>query len=100
MKKTATAVGKVSAGIVEHGGDVSLEGQSIELATGDEPTLLLLIDGTFAGGECKLRDFSISLCGAKAAASVGSVFKLPAEWEGTPKLTDGNYQDANYFSLP
>ncbi|MEO7318714.1 MAG: cellulase family glycosylhydrolase, partial [Chthoniobacteraceae bacterium] len=89
LKKTASAVEKVGALVIEHGGDATLEGQSVELAAGDELTLLPQIDGAFAGGDCELREFSITLGGAKAAASAG--YKLPAAWVGTKTgSADGN----------
>lgn len=87
LKKTATTVEKVGELTIPNGGDVLLEGQSIALAAGEELTLLPQIDGTFAGGDCLLKDFSISLQDAKATASAG--YRLPAEWEGTQKSRAG-----------
>ena len=84
LKKTAGGVEKIGGLAIENGGDVSLEGQTVPLSAGEELTLLPQIDGAFAGGDCKLKDFSISLGDAKAApANAG--YRLPAAWEGREK---------------
>ncbi len=67
LKKTADGVGPVGEVTIPNGGEIALEGQTVELAIGQELTLLPQIDGMFAGGDCKLKDFSISL-GDPAAA--------------------------------
>ncbi len=65
------------------------------LAAGEELTLLPQIDGMFAGGDCKLKDFSISL-GEKSASPANQGYKLPAAWEGTQKgSAAGNPISAN-----
>ncbi len=84
LKKTAGGVEKVGGLAIENGGDVSLEGQSVPLAAGEELTLLPQIDGAFAGGDCKLKDFSISL-GDKSASPANQGYRLPAAWEGAQK---------------
>ncbi len=61
LKKTADGVGPVGEVTIPNGGEIPLEGQVIELAIGQELTLLPQIDCMFAGGDCKLKDFSISL---------------------------------------
>ena len=95
LKKTAGGVEKIGGIAVENGGDVSLEGQSVPLAAGEELTLLPQIDGMFAGGDCKLKDFSISL-GEKSASPANQGYKLPATWEGTQKgSAAGNPISAN-----
>jgi len=83
LKKTAAGVEKVGGVTVPHGGETSLEGQSVALAAGEELTLLPQIDGQFAGGDLKLKEFSVSLGDAKAAAGAG--YRLPAAWEGATK---------------
>ncbi len=89
VKKSADGVEKVGGITVPDGGEASLEGQSVALAVGEEFTLLPQIDGAFAGGDLKLKDFSISLGDAKATAGAG--YRLPAAWEGKAKgSADGN----------
>jgi hypothetical protein len=83
LKKTAAGVEKVGSISVPHGGETSLEGQIVELRAGDELTLLPQIDGMFAGGNARLKDFSISLGSATAASGTG--YRLPAAWEGAEK---------------
>ncbi len=80
----AESVEKVGALTIENGGEALLEGQTVPLAAGEELTLLPQIDGAFAGGDCKLKDFSISL-GGKNASPANQGYKLPAAWEGKEK---------------
>ena len=95
LKKTATTVEKIASVPVASGTEVSLEGQSVELAVGEELTMLPQIEGNFAGGDSKFKDFSISLGDAKeAVANPG--YKLPSLWEGTQKgSAGGNPVSAN-----
>ncbi len=83
LKKNASGVEKLGSISVPHDGETSLEGQSFALAAGDELTLLPQVDGMFAGAEARLKNFSISLGGAKAAVTAG--YKLPATWDGQEK---------------
>ena len=83
LKKTAAGVEKVGGLTIPHEGETPLEGQSVTLAAGEELALLPQIDGNFAGGDLKLRDFSISLGNSKATESGG--YRLPATWEGAQK---------------
>ncbi len=84
LKKTATAVEKIGGVSIANNIETSLEGQSVTLAAGEELTLLPQIDGMFAGGDCKLKDFSISLGDAQAAPA-NQGYRLPAAWEGKEK---------------
>ncbi|MEO5917809.1 MAG: hypothetical protein ABIS50_26490 [Luteolibacter sp.] len=81
LKKSAAGMEKVGALTIPNGGEATLEGQSAELATGEELVLLPQIDGMFAGGDASLMEFAISLGDAKA--TVG--YRLPLSWEGTEK---------------
>ena len=95
LKKTAGGVEKTGGVTIPHEGSTPLEGQSVELAAGEELTLLPQIDGNYAGGDLKLRDFSISLGNAKASPA-NQGYRLPAAWEGTQKgATAGNPIAAN-----
>jgi hypothetical protein len=95
LKKTADGVEKVGGITIAHGGETALDGQSVALAAGEELTLLPQIDGMFAGGDCKLKGFSISLDDGKTVpANAG--YKLPAAWEGMRKgSANGNPISAN-----
>ena len=95
LKKTASGVEKVGGITIANDAEAALDGQSIALAAGDELTLLPQIDGMFAGGDCKLKGFSISLGDTKAPpANAG--YKLPAAWEGSEKgSANGNPISAN-----
>ena len=84
LKKSASGVEKIGGVTIANGGEISLEGQSVALAAGEELTLLPQIDGMFAGGDCKLRDFSISL-GEKGAPPANQGYRLPAAWDGREK---------------
>lgn len=93
LKKNAAVVEKVGAIEIAAGTDASLDGRTVALAAGEEFVLLPVIDGSFAGGNCKLSDLRISL-GSAPAASAG--FTLPAAWEGRAKGSpDGNPISAN-----
>ncbi len=81
LKKSATGIEKIANIPIENGAKASLEGKSVNLAAGEELTLLPEIDGMFAGGDCLLRDLSISFGNTKAASG----YRLPAAWEGTEK---------------
>ena len=95
LKKTASGVERIGGISIAHGSATSLEGQSVQLAAGEELTLLPQIDGAFAGGDCKLKDFSISLGDGKALVT-GAGYRLPAAWEGKTKGSpDGNPIAAN-----
>jgi hypothetical protein len=95
LRKTTNKVEKVGSLRIAHQGESSLEGQTVELPAGGELTLLPQIDGNFAGGDCKLKEFSISLADGKAAAT-GAGYRLPAVWEGIKKgSADGNPIAAN-----
>ncbi len=84
LKKTAGGVEKVGGVSIAHDSAVPLDGRSVQLAAGEELTLLPQIDGSFTGGDCKLKDFFISLGDGNAvAASTG--YRLPATWEGQTK---------------
>lgn len=82
LKKTKSSVEKLAELTIPNGGAVELSGQSFDLAVGDELTLLPQIDGMFAGGDCKLNDFSITLGGAVTATQG---YRLPAAWDGQQK---------------
>ena len=84
MKKTANGVEKIGGVTIENGAEATLEGRSVALAAGEELTLLPQIDGMFAGGDCKLKDFSISLGDAKALPA-NQGYRLPSVWEGKEK---------------
>ena len=81
LKKNASGVEKIGGVTIPHDGETSLEGQAVTLGAGEELTLLPQIDGMFAGGDCKLKDFSISLGDGKAAPARAG-YRLPAAWEG------------------
>jgi hypothetical protein len=79
--------------MIPHEGSASLDTLSAEAKAGDELVLLPEIDGMFAGGTTALRDFSI---GQGGGAPTGTVFSLPAAWEGITKgKADGNPATAN-----
>ncbi len=95
LKKTAAGVEKIGDVTIPNNSETTLEGQSFTLAAGEELTLLPQIDGMFAGGDCKLKGFSISL-GDKPSPLVEFGYKLPAVWEGKTKgSVDGNPITAN-----
>lgn len=74
--------------IANHG-KASLEGRTVSLQEGEMLTLLPRIDGSFAGGDCALRDLRVTLDGAPAAPS--TAYRLPESWEGAKKGSpDGN----------
>ena len=81
LKKSATRMEKVADFPIENGAKASLEAKSVILAAGEELTLLPEIDGMFAGGDCLLRDLSISFGSTKTASG----YRLPAAWKGTEK---------------
>ena len=86
LKKSAAGVEKVADITIANQTDVRLDGRSVQLAGGEELTLLPQIDGAFTGGDCKFKDFSISL-GAVKITTAGTSYRLPATWDGTQKGT-------------
>jgi hypothetical protein len=92
LHTTADEVRTVKTLAVAHNGKESLDGIEAKLAAGDELTLLPQIEGAFAGGTTRFKDLRITLGDGKAAAGpAGTVYKLPAAWEGTRKgSADGN----------
>lgn len=83
LKKNANGVEKLGGIVVPHDGEIALEGQTVELAAGDELALLPQVDGMFAGAEARFKNFAITLGDASAAGSAS--YKLPAVWEGSEK---------------
>jgi len=74
---------------VANGGKVSLEGCRVALKAGERLTLIPRIDGSFAGGDCALRDLKITSEGS--ASTSNPVYRLPASWEGVRKgSVEGN----------
>ncbi len=84
LKRAGGMVEKVVDVTVANNAETSLEGRSVELTAGDELTLLPQIDGMFAGGDLKLKDFSLSLSDATAPPA-NQGYRLPAAWEGREK---------------
>jgi len=99
LKKTAQNVEEVGGITLEAGAETALEKMAVDLHEGDEMTLLPRIDGMFAGGDTKLKEFSITF-GRKAASATASDYRLPAVWEGKKKgSSDGNPIAANSHSV-
>ncbi len=82
-RKAAKKVTKLLTQAVENDGAVGLDNVIIELDANDELVILPRIEGAFAGGELRLRDFSITEVTGHASAS--QIFRLPQVWEGTEK---------------
>ena len=61
VKRTGVGILQLASMSIPHGGKTNLSELSFTLNTGDELTLLPEIEGAFAGGDCKLRDFAITL---------------------------------------
>ncbi len=83
LRKHGRAVETIATIVIENGAEVSLEGKGAQLSEGDELTLLPRIDGNYAGGDCKLKELSITMGGGKPAATAG--YRLPQAWEGSEK---------------
>ncbi|MEK7951492.1 hypothetical protein [Luteolibacter soli] len=81
LKRTGGGVEKVGAVEIANGGEALLEAKSVELAAGDQLTLLPQIDGMFAGGDAVLREFSISFGDGKMGVAKAG-YRLPMVWEG------------------
>jgi len=90
LRRRADGAEKAGSVVIPHQGTASLDSLRVELAAGQQFTLLPKIEGMFAGGTCRLLDLRVTL-GDLAPADGGVVYRLPAAWEGTKVgSTDGN----------
>lgn len=89
LKRSAGDIQQVDAINVPHQQSSSLETFSIQLAAGEQFTLVPEIEGMFAGGTCKLNDLQVVL--GPPLDKPRQVYRLPAAWEGKTKgSAEGN----------
>jgi hypothetical protein len=61
VKRTGVGILQLASVTIPHGGKTNLSELSFTLNAGDELTLLPEIEGAFSGGDCRLRDFAITV---------------------------------------